>query len=70
MADITNTSPVLTGPVARVQTMLRAFGTRVAQYRVYRDTLHELQMLSVRELNDLGVSQSEIRRVAYEAAYH
>lgn len=70
MADITNTSPVLTGPVARVQTMLRAFGTRFAQYRVYRDTLHELQMLSVRELNDLGVSQSEIRRVAYEAAYH
>lgn len=38
-------------------------------WRVYRRTLNELQGLSMRELNDLGLNASTIRRVALEAAY-
>ena len=32
--------------------------------------MNELQGLSNRELADLGLSRSEIRRVAYHAAYN
>jgi len=38
-------------------------------WRVYRQTLTELQGLSVRELNDLGLNPSTIRAAAMEAAY-
>ncbi|MGB7318095.1 MAG: DUF1127 domain-containing protein [Planktotalea sp.] len=36
---------------------------------VFNQTLNELSSLSTRELNDLGLSRSMIRRIAYEAAY-
>lgn len=42
---------------------------RYAQYRVFKTTLAELNSLSSRELNDLGLSRSSLRSVAYEAAY-
>lgn len=38
-------------------------------WRVYRNTLNELQGLSIREMADLGISPSMIRRIALEAAY-
>ena len=38
-------------------------------YRVYRETLVELQALSTRELADLGLNASTLRSVALEAAY-
>jgi uncharacterized protein YjiS (DUF1127 family) len=38
-------------------------------YRVYRETLGELQALSTRELADLGLNASALRSVALEAAY-
>jgi len=37
--------------------------------KVYRTTLSELRGLSTRELDDLGLSPSTIKAVAYEAAY-
>ena len=36
--------------------------------RRYRDTVRELQGLSTRELNDLGINRSEIGRLAREAS--
>ena len=38
-------------------------------WRVYRRTLEELQALSGRELDDLGMNRSTLRAAAYEAAY-
>ena len=38
-------------------------------HRVYRETLAELQGLSLRELNDLGLNPSMLRSIALEAAY-
>ncbi len=40
-----------------------------ANWRVYRVTLNELQGLSMRELADLGINPSMIKRIALEAAY-
>ena len=41
----------------------------IARYRVYTRTQAELNALSARELDDLGISRSMITRLAYEAAY-
>lgn len=43
--------------------------TRFEKYYFYRRTVRELSELSNRELQDLGFSRSEIRRVAKEAVY-
>lgn len=40
-----------------------------ARRKVYRETIRELQSLSSRELDDLGLHRSMITRVAQEAAY-
>lgn len=42
---------------------------RNARRRVFKQTYSELASLSTRELNDLGLSRSMIRRVAWQAAY-
>lgn len=40
-----------------------------AKRKVYRDTLRELAALSPRDLNDLGLNRSMLKRIAYQAAY-
>jgi uncharacterized protein YjiS (DUF1127 family) len=40
-----------------------------ADYRLYRQTLAELDALSNRELRDLGLSRLSIRQVAYDSVY-
>ena len=40
-----------------------------AKHRVYRKTVSELGELTNRDLADLGIARSEIRRIAWEAAY-
>jgi len=40
-----------------------------AKRKVYRATYHELSTLSDRDLRDLGIPRSNIRRLALEAAY-
>lgn len=42
---------------------------RHAKHRIYRNTLDELQALTGRELADLGMARSNLKSVAYEAAY-
>ncbi len=49
---------------------LRAdFAAARAQRKIYKTTLNELEMLSNRDLNDLGIARSMIQSVAMEAAY-
>jgi uncharacterized protein YjiS (DUF1127 family) len=45
--------------------MRKAQATR----KVYRATYHELSSLSDRDLRDLGIPRSNIKRLAMEAAY-
>ena len=40
-----------------------------ANRKGYRDTYHELSMLTERDLADLGIHRSGIRKLALEAAY-
>lgn len=40
-----------------------------ADYALYRRTLGELQDLSDRELNDLGISRFSVRQIAYDSVY-
>ncbi|KGJ06796.1 Uncharacterized conserved protein YjiS, DUF1127 family [Paracoccus halophilus] len=55
-----------TGRIAKFVADLR---DNMARRSVYRQTLRELDELSDRDLNDLGLSRSSIRSVAYEAAW-
>lgn len=48
------------------------FAQAIQAYRArndFRRTYNELNKLSARELDDLGISRSEIRRVAMESTY-
>ena len=53
-------------PLADAIASLRAAWARS---RVYVRTYNELNMLTSRDLADLGISRSMISRLAYEAAY-
>jgi len=46
-----------------------AAAERHATRRVYKTTLNELNALSNRELADLGMHRSELKRVAWDSAY-
>lgn len=48
---------------------LHGLQTRFQQYRMYRNTLNELSGLSDRDLADLGLCRSMLRRVSYQAVY-
>lgn len=70
MAYETNThGAVGTGILDRVSALVADYRAKAARRKIYRDTLRELSALSHRELCDLGLNQSEIKRVAYQAAY-
>jgi len=43
--------------------------SRIEAWALYRRTLHELSDMSGRELADLGLHRSEIRRVAFDSVY-
>ncbi|WP_224815330.1 DUF1127 domain-containing protein [Hasllibacter sp. MH4015] len=66
--------------VAGNRTSTVSFGTRITEmgahaveayrnWRVYRNTLNELSDMSAREMADLGINPTMIRRIALEAAY-
>ncbi|MEO9827312.1 MAG: DUF1127 domain-containing protein [Paracoccaceae bacterium] len=54
---------------ARVANIFNGLRARRAQYTVYRTTIRELESLSERELDDLGINRATIRSIAYQAAY-
>jgi uncharacterized protein YjiS (DUF1127 family) len=48
---------------------IEGLSDRWRRYRLFRRTYAELDALTTRELDDLGISRSMITRLAYEAAY-
>lgn len=52
-----------------VATTLRTISERIERYNVYRTTVNELDSLSTRDLNDMGIGRHEIRSIALKAAY-
>lgn len=69
MALIQDTRGAERGFAVRIAGMFQALSEAYARHKVYRQTLGELQGLSARELNDLGINRAMITRVAIEAAY-
>lgn len=53
----------------RVRAVFADLAERKRARGVYYTTVNELSSLSTRELADLGIHRSEIKRIAYEAAY-
>lgn len=53
----------------KVTTWLSTARERLADYTLYQRSVSELCDLSGRELADLGLHRSEIKRVAYETVY-
>ncbi|QXT41246.1 DUF1127 domain-containing protein [Gymnodinialimonas ceratoperidinii] len=53
----------------RLTELREAVAQSYGNWRVYRRTLNELNQLSNRELADLGMNASMIKRIALEAAY-
>lgn len=54
---------------ARFSGLLDTLRARAARRKVYFQTLNELALLSDRDLADLGLHRSELKRVAWQAAY-
>mgnify|MGYP005988361807 CR=1 FL=1 len=69
MAFITETFTANVTLAERFATLRDAFVTARAQRKVYTATVTELSALSNRDLADLGISRSMIKRIALEAAY-
>ncbi|WP_264212998.1 DUF1127 domain-containing protein [Leisingera thetidis] len=55
----------IASPVGFLDSLMVKF----VRYRLYRRTVNELSELTARDLADLGLNRSEIKRVAYQAAY-
>ena len=69
MASITNIRGAETGFGERIHAFFVGLREARQRYRVYRETLRELNMLSDRDLSDLGLHRSAINSIAIEAAY-
>ncbi|MDX2482227.1 DUF1127 domain-containing protein [Antarcticimicrobium sediminis] len=54
--------------LSRLHKATDALFDRIARYQMYRRTYNELNALTNRELADLGMHRSGIRRVALETA--
>ncbi|MBO9398261.1 DUF1127 domain-containing protein [Shimia sp. R9_1] len=68
MAYAANSAPVAAPKASGFSAFIANLAERLRQYRVYRETYNELSALSDRELNDLGLSRSMIRRLAIDAS--
>ncbi len=69
MAYVTHTSVGSDSHVEKSKALWSSLTSRFTAYRNYRRTLSELRTLTTRELADLGLNRSMLKRVAMEAAY-
>jgi uncharacterized protein YjiS (DUF1127 family) len=66
---MTDTTHVTASGGAFLSGLLHSLGERYARHRRYQRTLKALSVLNARNLNDLGLERSELKRVALQAAY-
>jgi uncharacterized protein YjiS (DUF1127 family) len=64
-----NKRPVQTGPKERRTAMIAALVRFIQEWKRYNRSLNELSRLGDRELADIGISRSDIPRVAWNAAH-
>ncbi len=66
MTTITRTNTTV---LDRITAFFSGLNESRRRYGIYRQTLRELDVLTDRELNDLGLHRAEVERVALDAAY-
>ncbi|MCV2865837.1 DUF1127 domain-containing protein [Albidovulum sediminicola] len=69
MANVSVISGTDLGLAERIGAFLRNLQDARGRYKVYRQTVKELNALSDRDLYDLGISRASINAIATEAAY-
>ncbi|HPE26602.1 DUF1127 domain-containing protein [Albidovulum sp.] len=69
MANVSVLSGVELGLSDRIGAFLRNLQDARGRYRVYRQTVRELNALTDRDLSDLGINRTMIDSIAVEAAY-
>jgi uncharacterized protein YjiS (DUF1127 family) len=69
MAYVNTTQSARSGLMARLAFLKDGVATALQQRRTYARTVAELNALTDRELNDLGISRLSIPEIAHEAAY-
>jgi uncharacterized protein YjiS (DUF1127 family) len=69
MAYTTDIRTTSTGVFGRIAELRRGFAERAGRYATYRKTMGELNVLTDRELADLGISRLQISDIAHSAAY-
>ena len=67
--DISQRSDLVERLLGNAARFFETAAARRAVRRTYRVTLAELQTLSNRELADLGLHRSELRRIAWQSAH-
>ena len=68
MAYMNTTTAAHPSVFAQISAFFEGAATRYKQHRLYRATFDELSALSNRELADLGLNRSDLRRVSLEAS--
>lgn len=69
MASISTNSNTRDSLFANLRASFAEAFRSAVQMRQYRTTVSQLSTLSLRELDDLGISRSEIKSVARHAVY-
>ena len=67
--DVAQRSDLVERILGTAARYLETAAARRATRRVYMVTLNELNTLTNRELADLGMHRSELKRIAWESAY-
>jgi len=63
------TQGTLDRAIHAARSRVAALRRTIADYRAYRKTLEELDNLTDRDLNDLGLARADIPRIARETVY-
>jgi len=72
MANVANTNSVVVGgfnPIRAINNLFSNISESFEKSRQFQATYKELDALTGRELADLGISRSDITRIAYDAVY-
>ena len=69
MAYVSSNRTASTSVGTRLTEMMTQASEAFTAWRLYRRTRNELQDLSVREMDDLGLNPANLRQAAHEAVY-
>lgn len=68
MAYFTDTNVAVSAQPSRIAAFFDAIALKMRQRNAYRKTFDELCTMTSRDLADLGMSRTDFRRIAREAA--